>query len=140
LRPVVAVLAACAAILAAAVILESREPNDAPRVPMCPSPHISRVFGDFRDLCASRATALATVDGAGRLTAFVDEIECVPSFRVKSEESTRLIGHGDRRCDTHTVGATLFVFPHCSLTMNYPGNEGYRAALPIGLLVEPYGC
>ena len=41
---------------------------------------------------------------------------------------------------TDTAGTSVYLFPRCSLTMNYPGNEDYRAALPIGLLVEPNSC
>jgi hypothetical protein len=108
---------------------------------MCPGPHSTRLFGDDRDHCATRATALASIDAAGRVTRFVDDIDCgLPDFRVVSDDTTSVIGHGNRRCDTDTVGATLYVFPHCSLVMNYPGNEDYAPGQPVGLLVQPYDC
>jgi hypothetical protein len=116
--------------------------SDESHVLMCPGSHSSRVFTDARMLCASEATALARIDWDGRLAYLVDPdmIPCrIPEFEVINENTTR-IGGPERHCDTDTAGTSLYLFPRCSLTMNYPGNEDYRAALPIGLLVEPNGC
>jgi len=113
------------------------------RVLMCPGPDSTHVFQDARKLCASQATALARIDGDGavRFLADPDSIPCsIPTFSVVDENTTRVMGHGKRRCDTDTGNEALYVFPHCSLAMNYPGNEDYRAGLPIGLLVDPYDC
>jgi hypothetical protein len=110
---------------------------------MCPGSHSSRVFTDARGLCASRATALARIDGDGHVSFFVEpaEMPCrPPDYMVVNENTTSVVGHGPLRCDIDDTGRVAYVFPKCSLTMNYPGNEDYLQELPIGLLVKPYNC
>jgi hypothetical protein len=135
------ILVAIAAVSSFAV-LSNRASNEF-RVQMCPASDSSRVFTDARRLCASEATALARIDGDGRVSYFVEpaEMPCrPPDYMVVNENTTSLVGHGRIRCDTDDTGSAAYVFPHCSLTMNYPGNEDYRAGHPIGLLVKPYRC
>jgi hypothetical protein len=136
-----------AAVFAAVVLagvgisLAMRDRDPGPQPLMCPAPDSGRVFGDARDACASRATALASIDGRGRLTAYVDVVGCdVPDFAVVSTDVTRVLGRGSHRCDTDSGGTMLYLFPHCSLVMNYPGSEDYHPGRPIGLLVDPYDC
>jgi hypothetical protein len=120
----------------------SHRPSDEPRVLMCPGSHSIRVYTDARMLCANEATALARIDWDGKIAYLVDPaaVPCrIPEFEAINENTTR-IGGPEKHCDTDTAGTSLYLFPRCSLTMNYPGNEDYRAALPIGLLVEPNGC
>jgi hypothetical protein len=131
-----------ALVVGAFLLVEARGPEP-PDLLMCPASESARTFGDVRDLCASRATALAGIDGSGGVTYFTDpaELPCsLPAFRALDQNTTSVIGQGGRRCDTDAAGMMLFAFPHCSLTTNYPGTDEYRAALPIGLLVEPYDC
>lgn len=142
------VLLAIASVLAAVAVISvskliSSGGETGPPILMCPAPHSARLFADARDLCASRATALARIDGSGHVTSFTDPsaMPCgIPGSKVVSENGSQLIGHGRVRCDSDTAGTILYLFPHCSLSLNYTGNEDYRAALPIGLLVEPYDC
>ena len=136
--------AVVAAILVVGTIVftTSRPERGDSNVLMCPGPDSTHVFRDARRLCASQATALARIDG-GAVRFLVDpgSMPCsIPTFSVINENTTRVVGRGKRRCDTDTGSEALYVFPHCSLTMNYPGNEDYRAKLPIGLLVDPYDC
>ncbi len=136
-------LAAIVVVGAVSLLQATRETPDRPRVLMCPGPHSAEVFDDARSLCASRGTALARNDGSGHVTYFTDPdtIPCtLPSFRVLGESVTKVTGRGRTHCDTDTAGTSLHAFPHCSLTMNYPGNEDYLEGLPIGLLVKPYDC
>ena len=135
-----AILVAIAVASSCAVL--SNQASNGSGVQMCPGSHSSRVFTDARRLCANKATALARIDWDGRITYLVDPavVPCrIPEFEVINENTTR-IGGPEKHCDTDTAGTSLYLFPRCSLTMNYPGNEDYRAALPIGLLVEPNGC
>lgn len=138
-----------AAVIAAILVVGttlfiiSRPERGGSRVLMCPGPDSTHVFQDARKLCASQATALVRIDGDGAVRFLVDPgaIPCsIPTFTVVNENTDAGGGHGKRRCDTDTGSGTLYVFPHCTLTMNYPGNEDYRVKLPIGLLVDPYDC
>jgi len=137
-----AVIAAILVVGTTLFIISRPERGDS-RVLMCPGPDSTHVFQDARKLCASQATALARIDGDGAVRFLVDPgaIPCsIPTFGVVNENTTRVVGDGKRRCDTDTGSGASYVFPHCSLTMNYPGNEDYRVELPIGLLVDPYDC
>ncbi len=138
-----AAVVAATLVVGTTLFMTSRPERGDSRVLMCPGPDSTHVFQDARKLCASQATALARIDGDGDVRLLVDpaSIPCsIPTFSVVNENSTRGVDHGNRRCDTDTGSEALYVFPHCSLTMNYPGNEDYRAKLPIGLLVDPYDC
>lgn len=128
------------ATVVALVLLPDRD--EGPRALMCPEPRSTQVFVDSRRFCASEATALARIDWDGRLTYLVDpdSIPCrIPEFEVINENTTR-IGGPLKHCDSDTAGSSLYLFPRCSLTLNYPGNEDYRVARPIGLLVERSDC
>ena len=135
-----AALAVISVVAAAAVVAL---PSNGATVLMCPEASSDREFHDTRHFCATRATALARIDGGGRVSYFVEPsaMPCrPPHYMVVNENTTSVMGHGPIRCDIDDTGRVAYVFPHCSLTMNYPGNEDYRPALPIGLLVEPYDC
>ena len=118
--------------------------DDAPvgrRTLMCPPDVSVSTYDDARRFCATRATALASIDTDGVVTRYVEDVGCsIPAFEAVSADMAKVMGHGTHRCDTSTVGSTLYLFPHCSLTLNYPGNEDFAPRMPIGLLVQPYDC
>ena len=109
---------------------------------VCPGPRSTRVFGDARDDCATRATALAMVEDSGDVSYFVD-LSAMPCREPGFDDfgdGRALRMRGLPNCDTDRAGGDRYLFPHCSLTMNYPGNEDFHPGRPIGLLVEPYDC
>jgi hypothetical protein len=104
----------------------------------CPIGTSEQVFGDVRDLCATRANEIAeSLDG--HVTYLNNNLDagCTvlpkPEVHPADEESIR-------PCDDVTSGGFSQYYPFNSTRLNFPGNEDYRADLPIGILVIAEGA
>ena len=106
----------------------------------CPTGTSERVFGDVRDLCATRANEIAE-SSDGHVTYLNNSLDT--SCTVLTHTDFHLSDEATHPCDAVTAEAkgTNFVqyYPFNSVRLNFPGDVDYRPDLPTGILVIPSG-